>query len=237
MFNRQFGGACLVAALCLWCGISEAADNEEECLLLAYPQAFGVVGGDSIRRLEELLQPANTCIKLIAMPNRRSTRAFQDGRIDGEVVRTHIYGDALNGAGIRVPTPIFRRQIYLYTVDTGIKSLKDLAGRDVGYVSGFLLPEQLLEKYAANGVPGENFRILARLLNVGRVQSILVGETADGKILLPPGRRILMTETSIYMYLHQSRESYIDLFDEHIRGHLRAGGTFLPGDSLFGEAR
>lgn len=126
------------------------------------------------------LEAGGLCVTFAAKPLRRAAAMLSTGESDLDLMRVAAFFAATPDV-VQVPFPLLRSAgIALSRVghEVSIQGVEDLAARDVAYRLGAMWAVDLARRHDANAVPATSIRAAIRMLQIGRVEAVLINASA-----------------------------------------------------------
>ena len=122
---------------------------------------------------EALYREAGLCVSVVQIPTERMKRMIERGELDGVVVRTREFIDAVPEL-IAVPTPVLQIDGRLYW---RAGQAEPKAGSRIGIPRGWIWPRHIVEAIRAEPVEVDVNESLLHMAEAGRIDGFIMAET------------------------------------------------------------
>lgn len=153
-----------------------ASSQTTPTLRISGPSTRDVQAVVAQRLLGEVYRQSDLGMEMVAMPPARSKLAIQSGHIDGELMRTHAYGQ-LYPELLRVAPAYYRVAVHAFSLQTRqieIRGREDLALYSLGALRGVSYVPTLVAGHRALTLASIGGQLL-QMLRAGRVDMALDG--------------------------------------------------------------
>lgn len=202
--------------------------QDANCLRIGSPFAGKQTVYDAIEsNLRGVLATLNLCMEIVAAPPKRLAEEFQQGSLDGELVRVPAYVDAAGGVAVLVEEPLIEIR-----GDLVVQSDIDLSETSIESLYIGILRGVKWQDAAATGARGvivanDMEQLLPMFLN-RRVDGIMIGQTARQQY---PSLHQLPSkvafETTGHFILHRSRAALAPSISAAIEAYKQRGCFFM----------
>lgn len=188
------------------------------------PKQVGYIEKNGLTRLllpimQEIYQQLDCQTEFVNLPGRRGIIAFNEGRVDAELIRFRLVEDQYQTPFVRSKVPLFQLKNYFWKNP----ALQDDSKLPFGYVKGLIWQEEYAKGKPFNAF--YNIQSMFKAYNAGQIAGFLasgpaIDDARQENLISPPPLAIeLVKEASLYHYTASPYQHFVDRFDQYLETH------------------